>query len=76
MDIIHRCIMTGRGMADNYHNDALLAQEKYFVKRGVDESTAEWQLKVIQAIETRRLHMLERSTCAIQLKLATTFKNN
>jgi hypothetical protein len=35
-DIIHRCIMTGRGIADNYHNDVLLTHEKYFVKRGVD----------------------------------------
>ena len=74
-NIIHRCIMVGHGIADSYHNDVLLAQEKYFVKRGVDESKAEWQLKVIQAIETRRLHMLERSTCVIQLKLATTFEN-
>ena len=75
-DIIHWCIVTGRGMVDNYHHNVLLAQEKYFVKRGVDESKAEWQLKVIQAIETRRLHMLERSSCTIQLKLATKFKNN
>ena len=75
-DIIHRCIVTGRGMVDHYHHGVLLAQEKYFVKRRVDESKAEWQLKMIQAIETRRLHMLERSTCVIQLKLATTFKNN
>ena len=75
-DLIHRCIMVGHGMADSYHHDVLHEQEKYFVKRGVDESKLEWQLKVIQAIETRRLHMLERSTCVIQLKLATTFKNN
>ena len=75
-DIIHRCIIIGRGMADRYHNNVLHEQKKYFVTRGVDESTAEWQLKMIQAIETRRLHMLERSTCVIQLKLATKFKNN
>ena len=74
-DIIHRCIVTGRGMVDNYHHNVLHEQKKYFVKRGVDESTAEWQSKVIQAIETRRLHMFERSTCVIQLKLATTFEN-
>ncbi|CAF0722754.1 unnamed protein product [Didymodactylos carnosus] len=62
-DIIHQCIITGRGMAHRYHNDVLHEQKKkYFVKCGVDESTAEWQLEVIQAIETRRLHMLERST--------------
>ena len=44
-DIIHRCIMVGRGMADSYHNDVLHEQEKYFVKRGVDESKLEWQLE-------------------------------
>ena len=66
----------GRGTADSYHTDVLHEQEKYFVKRGVDESTAEWQLEAIQAIESRRLHMLERSTCVIKLKLATTFNNN
>ena len=75
-DIIHRCIVTGREMVDNFHNDVLHEQKKYFVKRGVDESKAEWQLKVLQAIETRRLHMLERSSCTLQLKLATKFKNN
>ena len=75
-NIIHRCIMAGHGMADSYHNDVLHEQKKYFVKRGVDQSTAEWQLEVIQAIETRRLHMLERAACVTQIKLATTFKNN
>ena len=75
-DIIHRCIVIGRGMVDHYHHNVLLAQEKYFAKRGVDEAKAEWQLEVIQTIETRRLHMLERSTCLIQLKLATTFQND
>ena len=68
--------MTGRGISDNYHQDVLLEQEKYFVKRGVDESISEWQLEVIKAIETRRLHMLQRAACVTQLKLANTFKNN
>ena len=40
-DIIHWCIVTVRGMVDNYHHYVLLAQEKDFVKRGVDESKAE-----------------------------------
>jgi hypothetical protein len=75
-DIIHRCIMTGRGMADHYQQDVLLEQEKYFVKPEADGSTSKWQLEVIKAIEIRRLHMLEHGTCVTQLKVATTFKNN
>ena len=75
-DIIHRCIIIGRGMADRYHNNVLHEQKKYFVKRGVDESTAEWQLKMIQAIKTRRLYMLERSTYVTQLKFTTAFENS
>ena len=63
-------------MADNYHVKVLIEQQKYFVKRGVDESTSEWQLKVIQPIETRRLHMRERASCVTQLELAITFKND
>jgi hypothetical protein len=62
-NIFHRCIMTGRGMEGNYHQDVLLEQEKYFIKHGADESTTEWQLEVFKAIESRRLHMLERGTC-------------
>ena len=76
-DIIHRCIIIG-----SWHGRQVSQQCSARTERstsssvGVDESTAEWQLKMIQAIETRRLHMLERSTCIIQLKLATKFKNN
>ena len=53
-DIIQQCTVRGRGMVVRYHNDVLHEQKKCFVKRGFDESTAEWQLEAIQAIETRR----------------------
>ena len=75
-DIIHRCILTGCGMVHRCQGDVLLEQEKYFVKPEVDGSTSKWPLEVIKAIESRRLHMLERAKCGIQLRLATAFKDN
>ena len=75
-DIIHRCILTGCGMVDHCQQDVLLEQEKYFAKPEVDGSTSKRQLELTKAIQSRRLHMLERGACVTQLKLATTFKHN
>ena len=75
-DIIHRCILTGCQMVEHCQQYVLLEQEKYFVKPEVDGSTSKWQLEVIKAIDSRRLHMLERGARVTQLKLATVFKQN
>jgi hypothetical protein len=75
-EIIRRTIIAGRGMAQNHYNTVLLEQKKYFIKHNVDESTFEWQVAVINAIESRRLHMIERAAYITQFKLATYFKNN
>ena len=74
-DIIGRCINTGRGVEEKFRQMVLLEKEKYFVKRGVDDSTSEWQFAVIDSIESRRLHMIERASYITQFKLATNFKN-
>ncbi len=74
-EIIRRTIITGRGMAENHYNAVVLEQKKYFVKCNVDESKSEWQVAVINAIESRRLHMIERAAYITQFKLATNFKN-
>ena len=75
-DIIHRCIITGRVVAENYHKAVVCEKEKYFVKRNVDESTFEWQVVAINAIERRRLQMIERAAYIAQFKLATNFQDN
>ena len=75
-DIIRRCINTGRGVKEKFRQMVLLEKEKYFVKRDADESTSEWQLAVINSIEIRRLHMIQRASHITQFKLGTSFKNN
>ena len=35
------------------------------------ESTSDWQLKVLNAIDTRRFHMIERTNYIIQYKIKT-----
>ena len=75
-EIIRRTIITGRGMAENHYNAVVLEQKKYFVKRNVSESKSEWQVAVINAIESRRLHMIERAAYITRFKLATHFKNS
>ena len=75
-DIIHRCIITGRGVAENYYKAVVHEKEKYFVKRIGDESTSEWQVVVINTIESRRLQMIERSAYITQFKLASNFQDN
>ena len=75
-DIIHRCIITGRGVAENCYKAVVCEKEKYFVKRNVDESTSEWQVIVINTIESRRLQMIERAAHRAQFKLASNFQDN
>lgn len=75
-DILRRGIMADCGMAEKFRNAALAEKEKYFVKRNVDESITNWQMAVINTIERRRLHMIERAAYITQFKLSTDFKND
>ena len=75
-DIIRRCINTGRGIEEKFRQMVFVIKEKYFVKRDTDESISEWQCAVINAIEIRRLHMIERASHITQFKLATNFQHN
>ncbi len=74
-DIIRRCIATGRGVVETLRETMLLETGKYSVKRDVDEFVSEWQFAVINAIEIRRLHIIERASYITRFELATNFKN-
>jgi hypothetical protein len=75
-DVIHQSILTGLTMVENYRRTVMIETKKYFVKSDVDASTKEWQLTVINAIESRRLHMIERAVYITQYKLGTDFNHN
>jgi hypothetical protein len=74
-EVIHQSILSGLGMIESFRRIVVIEKEKYFVKSDVDASTSEWQLAVINAIESRRIHMIERAVFITQYKLATDFKN-
>ena len=75
-DVIHQNIIDGLTMIENFRRTVAIDKKKYFVKSDVDAPTSESQFAMINAIESRRLHMLERAVYMNQYKLATNFKNN
>jgi hypothetical protein len=75
-DIIHQGIITGRQMGENFVKLVHAEQQKCCFNRNDDESQSEKQVSVIDAIETRRLHMIKRAKYITQQKLATYFKQN
>ena len=75
-DIVQQSIITGRQMAEGFVKIVLDEKEKYYFKESDDESQSEMQLAGFNAIETRRLHMIQRAKCITVQKLATYFKQN
>jgi hypothetical protein len=61
-------------VTEKFRQMILIEKDKYFVTCNVDEATSEWQVAVINAIECRLLHMIERASYITQFKLATNFK--
>ena len=72
-DIIHQAIITNRGMVENLKTIITAEQNKFSLKNRFMESTSTWQKIVLDTIEMRRLHQVERARFIIQYKLATSF---
>ena len=72
-DIIHQAILTSSKMIDNLNLIIQSEEKKFTVKNRYMNSTSEWQKSVFNAIENRRLHMIQRAKFIIKQKLPTSF---
>jgi hypothetical protein len=70
-DIIHQTIIASRRMAENLKTMIQIEQNKFSLKNRFIECTSEWQKMVLNAIEIRRLHMIERASFTIKHKLGS-----
>ena len=75
-DIIHQAINSSHGMTEMFNAIIQKEQNRFLLKNRFMESTSEWQQAVSNAIENRRLHMIDRSNFIIAHRLATSFKKN
>jgi hypothetical protein len=75
-DVIQQSIITSRQMSENSVKIVRDEQQKCSFNRNDDESQSGKQLLLINATETRRLHMIKRGKYITQQKLATYFKQN
>jgi hypothetical protein len=72
--IIHQGIETTRAMIEpiiQFINDK---QDKFFFEKNTDEHISKIEHDMVNAIETRRLHMIERGKYIVEQKLSTSFK--
>jgi hypothetical protein len=72
-DIIQQSIIISCQMGENFVKIVRDEQQRHSFNRNDDESQSEKQVSVINAIETRRLHMIKRVKYITQQKLATYF---
>ena len=71
-DIIDQAILTSSKMIDNLNLIIQSEENKFSVQNRYMESTSEWQKSVFNAIENRRLHMIQRANFMIKYKLRTS----
>lgn len=76
-DVISQCSTIEDKLLHTYDEAILDEQQKCSVgSKTVNDSIDESHLKVINAIEAYRLHMIERAKCMTQHKLATYCHSN
>ena len=71
-DIIDQAILTSSNVRDNLNRIIQIEENKFSVQNRYMESTSEWQKSVFNAIENRRLHMIQRANFMIKHKLWTS----
>lgn len=72
-DIIHQSIITGREMIESCKKVALEEKRKYSINENGNDYLQENHSMVINAIETRQSHMIQRAKYTTNHKLATYF---
>lgn len=70
-DIIEQAISTSTGMIENLNGIIQSERNKFFVKNRYMESTTAWQQTVLNSMDTRRNHMIERANYINRYKMKT-----
>jgi hypothetical protein len=74
MMIINQSVQSGRAMIETFMKAVHDEQKKFFFKRTADENRSNMEVAMVNAIETRRSHMIERGKYVTKQKLITSFK--
>ncbi|CAF4277443.1 unnamed protein product, partial [Adineta steineri] len=75
-NIINQSIITAREMAENSAQIILDETQKLLSLKHDDQHSHELHITVVNAIEDRRFHMMQRGNYMIQEKLATYLRQN
>ena len=75
-DIIHHSIITGHQMIENFKKIILDEKQKCLFHKSQDESPSDMQRAIVNAIETRQLHMIKRAKYMTIQKLASLSQKN
>jgi hypothetical protein len=59
-DILNQNVQSGRAMIETYTKTVHNERNKLFFKRNADEHRSNMEVVMVNAIETRRSHMIER----------------
>ena len=73
-DIIHQSIEVGRQMLEPFAHTIEDEQKKFFVNKYSTEQSNETEIAMVDAIQTRRLHMIQRANYITEQKIFTSFK--
>jgi hypothetical protein len=73
-DILNQNVQSGRAMIETFTKTVHNEQKKFFFKRNADEHRSNMEVAMVNAIETRRSHMIERGKYVTKQKLLTSFK--
>ena len=73
-DLIRRSITSGRVIKADYATIIQSEKQNFFVKTNTDEHTLRMHVAILDAIELRRSHMVERAKYITQQKLLSDFK--
>jgi hypothetical protein len=73
-DIINQSVQSGRAMIETFMETVHDEQKKFFFKKNADEHRSNMEVAMVNAIETRRSHMIERGKYVTKQKLITCFK--
>lgn len=73
-DIINQSIQAGRNLIESFKKTVHDEQKKFFIKKNADEHRYNMDVTLLNTVETRRLHMIEREKYITKQTLSTLFK--
>jgi len=73
-DIINQSVQIGPATIETFTKTVYDEQNKFFFKKNADEHRSNMEVAMVNAIENRRSHMLERGKYVTKQKLIASFK--